>query len=160
MTLGLFVDSLPIIHVRFSKQWLASRIGFTSAPGEPLRLHRSLSAWTFSSFHFTCIYLVIYLFHLRVIVGSYACVSAVSGSIPSSHAGETVVFSYLHQRAKHKKPVHSRRDRGPERHLPSLPLSFSFSPPLCHLWQHLLPLLLFPIVRWACPLSCPPSSLF
>lgn len=104
-------------------------------------------------------YLFIY-FQPHVIVGSHVCVSAVSGSIPSSHAGETVVFSYLHQRAEHKKPVHSRRDRGPERHLPSLPLSFSFSPPLCHLWQHLLPLLLFPIVRWACPLSCPPSSLF
>lgn len=54
------------------------------------------------------------------------------------------------------KPVHSRGDWGPERHLPSLPLSFSCSPPLCHLWQHLLPLLLFPIMQWAGPLSCPP----
>lgn len=53
--------------------WWAGR-GFTSAPGESLRLHRSLSAWTFSSFNFTYGYLFIY-FHLRVIGGSYVLAS-------------------------------------------------------------------------------------
>lgn len=35
----------------------------------------------------------------------------------------------------------------------------SLSPPVCPLWQHLLPPLFFPIMRWACPLCCPPQLL-
>lgn len=44
------------------------------------------------------------------------------------------------------------RERERERHLLSLYLSLS--PPVCPLWQHLLPPLLFPIMQWACPLCC------
>lgn len=148
-----------LINSAAESGWWAGSV-FTSAPGESLCLHPSLSAWTFSSFNFTCVYLFIYFFICVWSAGRTLASPLCPGpSLPPMQV-RRFVFSYLHQRAEHKKPVHSRRDRGPERHLPSLPLSFSFSPPLCHLWQHLLPLLLFPIVRWACPLSCPPSSLF
>lgn len=85
--------------------------------------------------------------------------SAVLGSVPPLMQVRLVSFPTC-IKEPNTKPARSRRDRGLPRHLPSLPLSFSFSPPLCHLWQHLLPLLLFPIVQWACPLSCPPFSLF
>lgn len=149
-----------LINTAAESGWWAGSV-FTSAPGESLRLHPSLSAWMFSSFQFH-LHLLIHLF-------IYICVWLAARTLasplcpgPSLPPMQVRRLSFLTciKEAEHKKSVHSRRDRGPERHLPSLPLSFSFSPPLCHLWQHLLPLLLFPIVRWACPLSCPPSSLF
>lgn len=89
--------------------------------------------------------------HFYAWLAGQSLVNLVCSSLP---AGKNVAFSYLYQK-HHTKPVlRSKKESGRETSA-VFPLSFSFSFPLCHLWQHLLPLLLFPIMRWVCALCSP-----